>query len=124
MRHRGVAAARPGAAGQGLNEAAAAYDDGAPIGGNLRAVIEGLEKEMREAAANLEFETAARLRDEIKRLQATEMAIADDPLARQHQVEAKVAAESGGRISKSEGTVSTVISKPKGAKTSRRRPRR
>ena len=42
---------------------------------------------MREAAADLEFETAARLRDEIKRLQETELALADDPLARQSAVE-------------------------------------
>ena len=42
---------------------------------------------MREAAADLEFETAARLRDEIKRLRETELAIADDPLARQTDVE-------------------------------------
>ena len=40
---------------------------------------------MREAAANLDFETAARMRDEIKRLQATELVLADDPLAR-HRV--------------------------------------
>ena len=57
------------------------------IGHNIRAHIEDLEKKMREAAADLEFETAARLRDEIKRLQATELAIADDPFARQSAVE-------------------------------------
>ena len=37
---------------------------------------------MRDAAADLDFERAARLRDELKRLQETELAIADDPLAR------------------------------------------
>ena len=52
---------------------------------------------MREAAANLEFETAARLRDEIKRLQATELAIADDPLSRQQDVEDRAGAYQGER---------------------------
>jgi excinuclease ABC subunit B len=66
-------------------------EDGQPfIGHNIRAHIAALEKQMREAAADLEFETAARLRDEIKRLHATELAIADDPFARQSQVEIAV----------------------------------
>ena len=43
---------------------------------------------MRDAAADLEFEEAARLRDELKRLQTVELAIADDPFARQSAVEA------------------------------------
>jgi excinuclease ABC subunit B len=34
---------------------------------------------MRAAAADLDFEEAARLRDEIKRLRATELAVVDDP---------------------------------------------
>ncbi len=45
---------------------------------------------MRKAAENLEFEEAARLRDEVKRLEAVELAIADDPLARQAAVEEAV----------------------------------
>jgi excinuclease ABC subunit B len=67
------------------------------IGHNMRAHIEGLEKRMRMAAGDLEFEEAARIRDEIKRLQAVELAISDDPFARQEAVEqATDAAVRGG----------------------------
>jgi excinuclease ABC subunit B len=42
---------------------------------DLQAYIGQLEKRMREAAANLEFEEAARLRDEIKRLEDSELGL-------------------------------------------------
>ncbi|MEL6550031.1 MAG: excinuclease ABC subunit UvrB [Pseudomonadota bacterium] len=64
--------------------------DHQPAGGNLQAVLDGLREDMRKAAENLEFEEAARLRDEVKRLETVDLVVADDPLARQQAVEKAV----------------------------------
>ena len=50
------------------------------MGDNFKATLRDLEARMRQAAADLEFETAARLRDEIKRLKLMDLEFANEAL--------------------------------------------
>ncbi len=74
-------------------------------GANLKTHLDALRKDMLKAAENLEFEEAARLRDEVKRLETVELTVANDPLARQYVVEAAVedAQKRGGRSTGGKG---------------------
>ena len=56
------------------------------IGGNLKKHLKGLNKKMKDAASNLEFEEAAKIRDEIRKLEATELEITLNPKIRQYDV--------------------------------------
>ena len=51
------------------------FDNDIPIGNNLKKHLKMLEKEMKKAADNLEFEQAAKIRDEIRKLQERELEI-------------------------------------------------
>ncbi len=64
--------------------------EGSNIGGNLKKHLKGLDKKMKEAASNLEFEEAAKIRDEMRKLQSTELEITLNPKIRQYDVNNKI----------------------------------
>ena len=63
-------------------------DTGNLVGHNLQAYLKDLDERMREAAANLEFEEAARLRDEIHRLEHVELGVPSGPRRLQARIDA------------------------------------
>ncbi len=64
--------------------------EGSNIGGNLKKHLKALDKKMKEAASNLDFEEAAKIRDEIRKLESTELEITLNPKIRQYDVKNKL----------------------------------
>ena len=60
------------------------------IGGNLKKHLKALNKKMKDAATNLEFEEAAKIRDEIRKLEASELEIVLNPKVKQYSANNKI----------------------------------
>ncbi len=86
-------------------------------------MLADLETRMREAAADLNFEEAARLRDEVKRLRATELAVVDDPTAKQRTVQGKAGAYAGMKKYGEAANLPTSAMKKRGSSPSPRSSR-
>jgi len=64
--------------------------EGSNVGGNLKKHLKALNRKMKEAASNLEFEEAAKLRDEMRKLEASELEISLNPKISQYNLKSKV----------------------------------
>ncbi len=64
--------------------------EGSNIGGNLKKHLKALDKKMKEAASNLEFEEAAKIRDDIRKLESSELEITLNPKIRRYDVKNKL----------------------------------
>ena len=64
--------------------------EGSNVGGNLKKHLKALNRKMKESAANLEFEEAAKIRDEIRKLEASELEISLNPKINQYKLKNKV----------------------------------
>jgi len=60
------------------------------IGHNLKKHLKSLKKKMKESAENLEFEEAAKIRDEIRKLEASELEIGINPKIRHSKHQNKI----------------------------------
>ena len=60
------------------------------IGGNLKKHLKALNKKMKDAASNLEFEEAAKIRDEIRKLESSELEITLNPKVKQYDLKNKL----------------------------------